>query len=328
MQNSKIIETIENINTLLKDPSNIEIFIKFYEKLLSNIDNISQLDYINNLYCYFNQNTNKILIDIQKPESHKDFFIKMDNDLIELFEYNKDCYIAARDFLAMPAYKKSDKLEALTFIAEKGLENFTTISTKVTKLKDEDIQDYVYNHKLPFSILDLDQKTELTARWLEQVQPNKSKEFFETLDSFSDIKEKILNFEVNLSTVYDNQLRPLSLLQRMMEKEIISKSIYLDKISEYYELNKNKLDFDDISTLLVWICNTSIYKNPNLRYVDQNKYSKKQLAQIPKDILIRFSNTVNDFINLATEDNKYINDVLNEKLVNNILNPITEILEN
>ena len=51
MQNSKIIETIENINTLLKDPSNIEIFIKFYEKLLSNIDNMSQLDYINNLYC-------------------------------------------------------------------------------------------------------------------------------------------------------------------------------------------------------------------------------------------------------------------------------------
>ena len=233
MQNSKIIETIEHIDTLLKDPSNIDIFIKFYEKLLSNIGNMSQLDYINNIYCYFNKNTNTISIDIQKPKSNKDFFIEMDDDLIELFEYNKDCYIAARDFLAMPAYKKSDRLEALTFIAEKGLENFTTISTKVTKLKDEDIQDYVYNHKLPFSILDLDQKTELTARWLEQVQPNRSKEFFETLDSFSDVKEKILNFEVNSSGIYHNQLRPLSLLQRMMEKELISKSIYLKIFQQF-----------------------------------------------------------------------------------------------
>lgn len=216
MNNQKIINTIKKIDSLMKDPKNLDVYINFYKEILIEAYSISNVININKLYCHFNQNTNEISIETQTPSSNDVFFIRMDTDLIELFQYDDDCYIAARDFLAMPAYKKSDRLEALTFIAERGLESFKTINKQVTKFTDVHILDYVYNHKLSFSILDFEEKLEVVSRWLEQIQPNNPKEFFENLESFNDIKEKLLNFEVNKTSMYDKKLRPIYLLQRMI----------------------------------------------------------------------------------------------------------------
>ena len=180
MNNTKIIQTIEKIDTFMKDPKNLDVYIKFYNEVLTEAYSISNVININKLYCHFNKNTDEISIETQTPSSNDIFFIRMDTDLIELFQYDDDCYIAARDFLAMPAYKKRDRLEALTFIAERGLESFKTINEQVTKFTDVHILDYVYNHKLSFSILDFEEKLEVVSRWLEQIQPNNPKEFFET----------------------------------------------------------------------------------------------------------------------------------------------------
>ena len=318
MNTKKIIKTIEKIDTLMKEPKNLDIYINFYKNILSNINSIKDIQNINNLYCHVNQNTNEISIETQTPSSNNIFFIRMDTDLIELFQYDDDCYIAARDFLAMPAYKKSDRLEALTFIAEKGLESFKTINKQVTKFTDIHILDYVYNHKLSFSILDFEEKLEVVSRWLEQIQPNNPKEFFENLESFNDIKEKLLNFEVNKTSMYDKKLRPIYLLQRMMEKNLISQSLYLTKVSEFCELNKNSLTKDDIETLLIWICNTSIFKNPQMNYMNSSDYTKEQLNSIPKDVLITFSKKIDELKQLSSID---------ENLINTILKPINEILE-
>ena len=318
MNNTKIIQTIEKIDSLMKDPKNLDIYINFYNEILTNAYSINYVNNIDKLYCHFNQNTDEISIETQTPSSNDIFFIKMDADLIELFQYDDDCYIAARDFLSMPAYKKRDRLEALTFIAERGLESFKTINERVTKFTDVHILDYVYNHKLSFSILDFEEKLEVVSRWLEQIQPNNSKEFFENLDSFDDIKEKLLNFEVNTKSMYDKKLRPIYLLQRMMEKNLISKSLYLTKFSEFCESNKTSLTKDDIGIILIWICNTPIFKNPNMSSYYPSDYTKEQLNGIPKDVLITFSKTIDDLKQLSPD---------NENIANKILKPIDEVLE-
>ena len=318
MNNKKIIQTIEKIDSLMKDPKNLDVYIKFYNEVLTEAYSISNVININKLYCHFNKNTDEISIETQTPASNDIFFIRMDTDLIELFQYDDDCYIAARDFLAMPAYKKRDRLEALTFIAERGLESFKTINEQVTKFTDVHILDYVYNHKLSFSILDFEEKLEVASRWLEQIQPNNPKEFFETLESFNDIKEKLLKFEVNRKSMYDKKLRPIYLLQRMMEKNLISNLLYLTKFSEFCELNKNSLTKDDIGIILIWICNTSIFKHPNMGTYYPSDYAKEQLNGISKDVLITFSKTIDDLKQLSPND---------ENIVNKILEPIIDVLE-
>ena len=318
MNNKKIIQTIEKIDTFMKDPKHLDVYINFYKEILTNAKNLKIINNINKLYCHFNQNTDEISIETQTPSSNDIFFIRMDTNLIELFQYDDDCYIAARDFLAMPAYKKRDRLEALTFIAERGLESFKTINEQVTKFTDVHILDYVYNHKLSFSILDFEEKLEVVSRWLEQIQPNNPKEFFENLESFDDIKEKILNFDVNTKSMYDKKLRPIYLLQRMMEKNLISKSLYLTKFSEFCESNKNSLNKDDIGIILIWICNTPIFKNPNMGTYYPSDYTKEQLDGIPKDVLITFSKTIDDLKQLSPDD---------ENIANKILKPIDEVLE-
>lgn len=318
MNTKKIIKTIEKIDTLMKEPKNLDIYINFYKNILSNINSIKDIQNINNLYCHVNQNTDEISIETKTPSSKDIFFIKTNKDLINLFEHNNDCYIAARDFLAMPAYKKRDRLEALTFIAERGLESFKTINDDITKLNSKHILDYVYDHKLSFSILDCEEKLEVISRWLEQVQPNIPKEFFENLDSFDDVKEKLLKFEVNKSSLYSDMLRPILLLERMMKKNLISKSIYLTKFSEFCELNKNSLTKDDIEIILIWICNTPIFKNPNMGTYYPSDYTKEQLNGISKDVLITFSKTIDELKQLSSID---------ENLINTILKPINEILE-
>ena len=330
MNNTKIIQTIEKIDTFMKEPKNLDVYINFYKDILTNINRVKDVQNIKNVYCHFNQNTNEISIETKIPSSNDVFFIKTNADLINLFEHDNDCYIAARDFLAMPAYKKSDRLEALTFIAEKGLECFKTINNDVTKLNSKYISDYVYDHKLSFSILDLEEKVEVTARWLEQVQPNIPKEIFENLDSFDDVKEKLLKFEVNKSSLYSDMLRPILLLERMMEKNLISQSLYLTKFSEFCELNKSSLIEDEIETLLIWISNTSIFKDPNtksynpsyntLERINNNPtyYTKEQLNSIPKDVLITFSKTIDKLKQLSSNT---------ENLANKILKPIDEVLK-
>lgn len=318
MNNKKIIQTIEKIDTFMKDPKHLDVYINFYKEILTNAKNLKIINNINKLYCHFNQNTDEISIETQTPSSNDIFFIRMDTNLIELFQYDDDCYIAARDFLAMPAYKKRDRLEALTFIAERGLESFKTINEQVTKFTDSHILDYVYNHKLSFSILDFEEKLEVASRWLEQIQPNNPKEFFENLESFDDIKEKLLNFEVNKHSMYDKKLRPIYLLQRMMEKNLISKSLYLTKFSEFCELNKNSLTKDDIGIILIWICNTPIFKNPNMGTYYPSDYTKEQLNGISKDVLITFSKTIDDLKQLSPDD---------ENIANKLLKPIDEVLE-
>lgn len=318
MNNTKIIQTIEKIDTFMKDPKNLDVYINFYKKILTNAKNLKIINNIDKLYCHFNQNTNEISIETKIPSSNNVFFIKTNADLINLFKHDNDCYIAARDFLAMPAYKKSDRLEALTFIAEKGLECFETINNDVAKLNSKYILDYVYDHKLSFSILDLEEKVEVTARWLEQVQPNIPKEFFENLDSFDDVKEKLLKFEVNKSSLYSDMLRPILLLERMMEKNLISQSLYLTKISEFCESNKNSLTEHEIETLLIWICYSSIFKNPNMSSYYPSDYTKEQLTNVPKDVLSTFSKTIDELKQLSSN---------NENLANKILKPISEVLE-
>ena len=199
----------------------------------------------------------------------------------------------------MPLYKTSDRLEALTFIAKEGMKVFKPIVSDRTSWDDSLILDKAYDQVIPFSILELDQKVEVAAKWLEQVQPGKSKEFFEGLDSFEDVKNKLLNFEVKRDALFDDVLRPILILEKLMQKDIISKTEYLEKISDFYELKKDLELFNkhNVDVIFTWILNMMIpCKNCDFKESRNNpdSYKLDQLSKIPKDVLLKFLKTINN----------------------------------
>lgn len=338
MENKKIIETIKELNKKLIDPESINLFVDFYERLLSNNSSIKDLSSITNLYCLYNPETKEVIISDNKTLNNltnpNNFVFKLGSELVDLIQENNHCYVAAKDFKSMPLYKNSDRLEALTFIAKEGMKVFKPIVSDRTSWDDSLILDKAYDQAIPFSILELDQKVEVTAKWLEQVQPGKSKEFFEGLDSFEEVKSKLLNFEVKRDQLFDDVLRPLYALERLMQKDLISKTEYLEKISEFYELKKDLGIFNkhNVDILFTWILIGPIYKDQNsnnlsFNMIEKNEfyenknykklYEQEQLSKIPKDTLIKFLKTINSL------NKEFLG---NENSSMKITQPIVEVL--
>ena len=341
MENKKIIETIKELNKKLMDPESINLFVDFYEQLLSNCSSIKDLSSIKNLYCLYTPETKEVIISDKKTLNNltnpNNFVFKLGSELVDLIQENNHCYVAAKDFKSMPLYKNSDRLEALTFIAKEGMKVFKPIVSDRTSWDDSLILDKAYDQVIPFSILELDQKVEVAAKWLEQVQPGKSKEFFEGLDSFEDVKNKLLNFEVKRDALFDDVLRPILILEKLMQKDIISKTEYLEKISDFYEFKKDLELFNkhNVDVIFTWILNSPIYKDPNSRTSNLNmmipyktcdfkeslkipdSYELDQLSKIPKDVLLKFLKTINNL------NKKFF---LDESHSSKITNPIIEVL--
>lgn len=341
MENKKIIETIKELNKKLMDPESINLFVDFYERLLSNNSSINDFSSIQNLYCLYNPETKEVIISDKKTLNNltnpNNFVFKLGSELVDLIQENNHCYVAAKDFKSMPLYKTSDRLEALTFIAKEGMKVFKPIVSDRTSWDDSLILDKAYDQTIPFSILELDQKVEVAAKWLEQVRPGKSKEFFEGLDSFEDVKNKLLNFEVKHDALFDDVLRPILILEKLMNKNLISKSFYLEKISEFYELKKDLGIFNkhNVDVIFTWILNSPIYKDQNSNSSNFNKmipcktcdfkdspenpdsYKLDQLSKIPKDVLLKFLKTIN------TLNKRFF---WNESYSEKITNPIIEVL--
>ena len=341
MENNKIIETIKDLNEKLMDPKSINLFVDFYERLLSNSSSINDLSSIMSLYCLYTPETKEVVISDNKTLNNltnpNNFVFKLGSELVDLIQENNHCYVAAKDFKSMPLYKNSDRLEALTFIAKEGMKVFKPIVSDRTSWDDSLILDKAYDQTIPFSILELDQKVEVVARWLEQVQPGKSKEFFEELDSFGDVKNKLLNFEVKRDALFDDVLRPILILEKLMQKDIISKTEYLEKISDFYELKKDLELFNkhNVDVIFTWILNSPIYKDPNSSSSSLNmmipckncdfkespnnpdSYKLDQLSKIPKDVLLKFLKTINNL------NKKFF---LDESHSSKITNPIIEVL--
>lgn len=341
MENKKIIETIKELNKKLIDPESINLFVDFYERLLSNNSSIKDLSSITNLYCLYNPETKEVIISDNKTLNNltnpNNFVFKLGSELVDLIQENNHCYVAAKDFKSMPLYKTSDRLEALTFIAKEGMKVFKPIVSDRTSWDDSLILDKAYDQVIPFSILELDQKVEVAAKWLEQVSPGKSKEFFEGLDSFEDVKNKLLNFEVKRDALFDDVLRPILILEKLMQKDLISKTKYFEKISEFYELKKDLDLFNkhNVDVIFTWILNSPIYKDPNSRTSNLNmmipcktcdfkeslkipdSYELDQLSKIPKDVLLKFLKTINNL------NKKFF---LDDSHSSKITNPIIEVL--
>lgn len=338
MENKKIIETIKELNEKLIDPGSINLFVDFYDRLLSNSSSIKDLSSILNLYCLYNLETKEVVISDKKTMNNftnsNSFIFKVGSELVDLIQENNNCYIAAKDFKSMPLYKTSDRLEALTFIAKEGMKVFKSNPLNLNILNEDSILDKAYDQIIPFSILELDQKVDVVVRWLEQVLPGKSKEFFEGLDSFEEVKSKLLNFEVKPDRIFSNVTRPLLVLGKLMQKNLISKTEYLEKVSEFYELKKDLGIFNkhNVDVFFTWILVGPIYKDQNSNSSPSNKFAKnefyenknskksyelEQLSKIPKETLIRFLKTINSL-------NKEFPELENGSI--KIIQPIIEIL--
>ena len=102
MENKKIIETIKELNEKLIDPGSINLFVDFYDRLLSNSSSIKDLSSISNLYCLYNLETKKVVISDKKTMNNftnsNSFIFKVGSELVDLIQENNHCYIAAKDF--------------------------------------------------------------------------------------------------------------------------------------------------------------------------------------------------------------------------------------
>lgn len=338
MKKKSVNDVIQELNKQLTNNKSIDLFVDFYDRLLSGVSSVRDLSYTSKLYCLYNVNNEKVMLSekrsVKNFNDFNSFVFEIGSELIDLINENKDCYIAAEDFISMPRYKTHDRLEAITFIAKEGMNCFKPITVDQYDLDDKSILDKAYDQIVPFSILELDQKVEVAAKWLEQVLPGKSKEFFEGLDSFEEVKAKLLNFEVKRDSLFDDVLRPLYALERLMQKNLISKTEYLEKISEFYELKKDLGIFNkhNVDVLFTWILIGPIYKDQNSNNLsfnmieknefyenknDKKPYELEQLSKISKETLIKFLKTINSL-------NKEFPGLENSSL--KITQPIVEIL--
>lgn len=338
MKNKKIADVLQKLNDQLTNKNSIDLFVDFYDRLLSNLSSLEELNSISRLYCLYNPETEKVMISEKRSTDNSNesncFVFKIDSELIDLINKNQHCNVAAKDFISMPLYKTSDKQEALTFIAKEGMKVFKSNPLNLNILDEDSILDKAYDQIIPFSILELEQKVDIVVRWLEQVLPGKSKEFFEGLDSFEEVKSKLLNFEVKPDRIFGNVTRPLLVLGKLMQKNLISKTEYLEKVSEFYELKKDLGIFNkhNVDVFFTWILVGPIYKDQNFNSSPSNKFAKnefyenknskksydlEQLSKIPKETLIKFLKTINSL-------NKEFPELENSSI--KIIQPIIEVL--
>lgn len=62
MKNKKIADALQKLNDQLTNKNSIDLFVDFYDRLLSNLSSLEDLNSISRLYCLYNPETEKVMI--------------------------------------------------------------------------------------------------------------------------------------------------------------------------------------------------------------------------------------------------------------------------
>ena len=244
-----------------------KVFKTFYSNYLLDNPNMGSQFLISLL---INPETEEILVvknhpgqNLSEMANNKGLVFVGSIDVNKVLLDDEDVLIAAKDFVNLPKYQKTLKDEALEFVAEAAKELFVfQLEEKQSAEQMDEVETFnsqqssLKNPVEEFALL--------------------SNEFYNS----DKLSEEVMNsplFEIVVTSILNFQIREgldkVFLLDKLVKSDVISQDLFLDKVSQFIQMEEDAL-FSDIDVL-----KTLIKRLPSLEVIKTgfNKSSKTKV---------------------------------------------------
>lgn len=245
-----------------------KVFKTFYSNYLLDNPNMGSQFWISLL---INPETEEILVvknhpgqNLSEMANNKGLVFVGSIDVNKVLLDDEDVLIAAKDFVNLPKYQKTLKDEALDFVAEEAKELF--VSQFEEKQNAEQI-DKVETFGSPKTGPQTNPAEEFALLSNEFYNSDKLSEEVMNSPLFEIVVTSILNFQIG------EGLDKVFLLDKLVKSDVISQDLFLDKLSQFIQMEEDAL-FSDIDVL-----KTLIKRLPSLEVIKTgfNKSSKTKV---------------------------------------------------
>ena len=245
-----------------------KVFKTFYSNYLLDNPNMGSQFWISLL---INPETEEILVvknhpgqNLSEMANNKGLVFVGSIDVNKVLLDDEDVLIAAKDFVNLPKYQKTLKDEALDFVAEEAKELF--VSQFEEKQNAEQI-DKVETFGSPKTGPQTNPAEEFALLSNEFYSSDKLSEEVMSSPLFEIVVTSILNFQIG------EGLDKVFLLDKLVKSDVISQDLFLDKVSQFIQMEEDAL-FSDIDVL-----KTLIKRLPSLEVIKTgfNKSSKTKV---------------------------------------------------
>lgn len=245
-----------------------KVFKTFYSNYLLDNPNMGSQFWISLL---INPETEEILVvknhpgqNLSEMANNKGLVFVGSIDVNKVLLDDEDVLIAAKDFVNLPKYQKTLKDEALDFVAEEAKELF--VSQFEEKQNAEQI-DKVETFGSPKTGPQTNPAEEFALLSNEFYNSDKLSEEVMSSPLFEIVVTSILNFQIG------EGLDKVFLLDKLVKSDVISQDLFLDKVSQFIQMEEDAL-FSDIDVL-----KTLIKRLPSLEVIKTgfNKSSKTKV---------------------------------------------------
>lgn len=244
-----------------------KVFKTFYSNYLLDNPNMGSQFLISLL---INPETEEILVvknhpgqNLSEMANNKGLVFVGSIDVNKVLLEDEDILVAAKDFVNLPKYQKTLKDEALDFIAEAAKELF--VSQLEEKQSAEQIDEVETFNSQQSGLKNPVEEFALLSN--EFYNSDKLSEEVMNSPLFEIVVTSILNFQIG------EGLDKVFLLDKLVKSDVISQDLFLDKVSQFVQMEEDAL-FSDIDVL-----KTLIKRLPSLEVIKTgfNKSSKTKV---------------------------------------------------
>lgn len=244
-----------------------KVFKTFYSNYLLDNPNMGSQFLISLL---INPETEEILVvknhpgqNLSEMANNKGLVFVGSIDVNKVLLEDEDILVAAKDFVNLPKYQKTLKDEALDFIAEAAKELF--VSQLEEKQSAEQMDEVETFNSQQSGLKNSVEEFALLSN--EFYNSDKLSEEVMNSPLFEIVVTSILNFQIG------EGLDKVFLLDKLVKSDVISQDLFLDKVSQFIQMEEDAL-FSDIDVL-----KTLIKRLPSLEVIKTgfNKSSKTKV---------------------------------------------------
>ena len=244
-----------------------KVFKTFYSNYLLDNPNMGSQFLISLL---INPETEEILVvknhpgqNLSEMANNKGLVFVGSIDVNKVLLEDEDILVAAKDFVNLPKYQKTLKDEALDFIAEAAKELF--VSQLEEKQSAEQMDEVETFNSQQSGLKNSVEEFVLLSN--EFYNSDKLSEEVMNSPLFEIVVTSILNFQIG------EGLDKVFLLDKLVKSDVISQDLFLDKVSQFIQMEEDAL-FSDIDVL-----KTLIKRLPSLEVIKTgfNKSSKTKV---------------------------------------------------
>lgn len=244
-----------------------KVFKTFYSNYLLDNPNMGSQFLISLL---INPETEEILVvknhpgqNLSEMANNKGLVFVVSIDVNKVLLDDEDVLIAAKDFVNLPKYQKTLKDEALEFVAEAAKELFVfQLEEKQSAEQMDEVETF---NSQQSSLKNPVEEFALLSN--EFYNSDKLSEEVMNSPLFEIVVTSILNFQIG------EGLDKVFLLDKLVKSDVISQDLFLDKVSQFIQMEEDAL-FSDIDVL-----KTLIKRLPSLEVIKTgfNKSSKTKV---------------------------------------------------